>query len=101
MSTILSPVALPAVNVPNSSVQVAPSNPSRLGLYVFNPNASINLWIAPGAVAAAVNGAGSIFLAAKTGLVLTPQTFAQFTQSLNAIAESGPTNAITVWEVYP
>jgi hypothetical protein len=58
-SNHVSPLALSASKVGAASVQVAPPNPHRSGLYVFNPSASITLWVFPTGTPAVVNGAGS------------------------------------------
>lgn len=96
-----SPTALTTPNVTNASVSVAGANPTRAGLYVFNPNAAVTLWVSPTGTAAAVNGAGSISIAAGTGIMFGPPSQPAWDNGMNAIASSAGTNAITILEFYP
>jgi hypothetical protein len=105
--TFPSPQAAVAVNVPAAnSVTVVPANPSRAGLYVFNPG-TVALWICPTLsnnglpLAALVGGAGSIALQPQQGLMFGYPGMPVFTQGMNAIAASGATNPLTIWEFYP
>jgi hypothetical protein len=104
--TFPSPQAAVAVNVPAAnSVTVVPANPSRVGLYVFNPGAVV-LWICPTLsnngqpLAAVVGGAGSIIIQPQQGYMFGPPGFPPFTQGMNAIAANGTTNPLTIWEWY-
>lgn len=98
-TTAPSPNPLTTPNVGSgASVQVTAANISRVGLFVFNPSSAATLWVSPIGVAAAVNGSGSIAVQPLQGMMLGPPTMAQWTQGLNAIASTGPTNAITVLE---
>jgi hypothetical protein len=105
--TFPSPQAALAVNVPAAnSVTVVSSNPSRAGLYVFNPGAVV-IWVCPSLsnnglpLAAAVAGSGSIPIQPQQGYMFGPPSFPPFTQGMNAIAASGTTNPISIWEFYP
>ena len=98
-STFPSPNTLVTPTVgSSSSVNVAPANPQRVGLLVFNPSATIVLWIAPLGTAAAVNGAGSIAVQPLQSIMLGPPVVPPWTQGLNAIASGGGSNTITVLE---
>jgi hypothetical protein len=104
--TFPSPQAVVAVNVPSSaSVAVAAVNPSRIGLYVFNPG-TVAIWVCPflsnngQPLAAAVGAAGSIIIQPQQGFMFGPPGFPPFTQGMNAIAASGTTNPISLWEYY-
>ena len=48
----------------NVATQIASTNPSRRSIWICNPTASVIVWIAPGSVTAAANGAGSYSLPA-------------------------------------
>jgi hypothetical protein len=100
-TTFPSPVALSTPVVGSTSVVVAAQNLTRLGLFVFNPSASVTLWVAPAGTAAAVNGAGSIAVQPLQGIMLGPPTMPGWNTGLNAIASSGASNAITILEYYP
>jgi hypothetical protein len=105
--TFPSPQAAVAVNVPAAnSVTVVPANPSRAGLYVFNPG-TVAIWVCPSLsnnglpLAAAVAGSGSIPIQPQQGIMFGAPGMPPFTQGMNAIAASGTTNPITLWEHYP
>ena len=66
-TTFPSPNALPETTVSNTSVVVATINLQRAGLYVFNPSATITLWVSPSSTPAVVNGAGSVAIQPLTG----------------------------------
>lgn len=100
-STLPSPNSIATVTVSNSSVAVAGNNLSRVGVFVFNPSASITLWVAPGSTAAAVNGAGSVAIQPLQGVMFGPPNTPPFTNSMNAIASSAGSNQIVIWEYYP
>lgn len=95
-----SPNALSTSTVSNSSVAVAQVNPQRLGLYVFNPSASITLWVSPTGVAAAVNGAGSVAIQPLQGVMFGPPNTPPWTNGMNAIASSAGSNVIVILEYY-
>lgn len=102
MSIYPSPGPLVTPLVPTaSSIAVAGANLSRLGLYVFNPSATITLWVSPTGIPAAVNGAGSIAVQPLQGVVLGSPTMPPWTTGLNARASSGASNPITVLEFVP
>jgi hypothetical protein len=93
-----SPIALSAPKVGASSVNVAPPNPHRGGLYVFNPSATITLWVAPTGIAATVNGAGSIAVSPLQGEMFGPPNMPAWTNGMNAAASSGDGNPISILE---
>lgn len=100
-TTLPSPNAITTPNVTNTaSVQVVGPDATRIGLQVFNPNASNDLWVAPTGVAPAVNGAGSFKVAALTSQMFGPPNSPPWTNGMNAIASAGATNAITIFEYY-
>jgi hypothetical protein len=100
-TTFPSPAALITPLVGTASIAVAAQNLTRLGLYVFNPSATITLWVAPAGKVAAVNGSGSIAVQPLQGIMLGPPTMPGWNNGLNAIASSGAGNAITLLEYYP
>ena len=98
-TTYPSPNAIVTPNVSNAaSVNVAPVNAQRIGFLVFNPSATVVLWVAPLGTTAAVNGAGSIAVQPLQQVVLGLPVTPAWTNGLNAIASSGGTNTITVLE---
>ena len=99
-STYPSPSALAPTTVSNASVTVAQPNPSRAGLFVFNPSATITLWVAPTGTAAAVNGAGSIAVQPLQGLMLGPPNMSAWNNGMNAVASSAGSNVIVILEFY-
>lgn len=101
-STYPSPSAISAPTVGNSSsVAVAGQNLSRIGLYVFNPSASVTLWVSPTGTAAAANGAGSVAIQPLQGVMFGPPNTPPWTNGMNAIASSGGSNVIVILEYYP
>jgi hypothetical protein len=99
-STYPSPNALTAPTVSSASVQVASVNNQRAGLYVFNPSATITLWVAPLGVSAAVNGAGSVAIQPLQGVMFGPPTTPTWTNGMNAVASSAGSNVIVLLEYY-
>ena len=99
-TTYPSPSGLSTPVVGNSSVQVASQNLQRLGLYVFNPSASITLWVSPLGVAAAVNGAGSVAIQPLQGVMFGPPNTPSWTNGMNAIASASGSNVIVILEYY-
>jgi hypothetical protein len=99
-TTYPSPNALTTVTVSNASVQVTGSNLQRAGLYVFNPSATITIWVAPTGTAAVVNGAGSVAIQPLQGVMFGPPNTPAWTNGMNAIASSAGANAITILEYY-
>lgn len=102
-TTYPSPNAIVTPNVSSSaSVNVAPANLQRIGFLVFNPSSTVVLWVAPGQIGsgttAAVGGSGSIAVQPLQQVVLGLPLTPAWTNGLNAIAASGPTNTITVLE---
>lgn len=99
-STYPSPNALSAPTVSNTSVAVATNNPQRAGLYVFNPSATITLWVSPTGIAASVNGAGSVAIQPLQGVMFGPPNTPPWTNGMNAIASSPGSNVIVILEYY-
>ncbi len=99
-TTYPSPNALVTANVSSSSVAVAQANLQRLGLYVFNPSASVTLWVSPTGTAAAVNGAGSVAIQPLQGVMFGPPNTPPWTNGMNAIASSAGSNVIVILEYY-
>src|SRR5271170_4258184 len=102
-STQPSPSALSPPTVSNSSVLVAIANLTRAGLYVFNPSASVTLWVAPTSPAgtlAIANGAGSITIQPLQGIMFGPPNTPPWTNGMNAIASTGGANVIVLHEYY-
>lgn len=93
---------LTAPNVPAESlvtfgtVSALVLNPNqRKAIFVYNPNASVVIAIAPLGTTASINGAGSVTLQPAQGITLEQPLF---TNGLNAIAASGSGNSITIWQ---
>jgi hypothetical protein len=99
-STYPSPNELVTPNVSNTSVQVAPVNLTRSGLYVFNPSASVTLTITPLGTAA-VSGGPGIAIQPQQGQFLGPPNMPAWTNGMNAIASSAGTNVICLLEFLP
>jgi hypothetical protein len=94
-TTNIIPRTVSAPTVGTSAVLVIPPNPSRDGLFVYNPNLAATIAISPADSTPVINGPGTVTLAAGTGITLGADF--PFTQGLNAIA-SLAAQAITVWE---
>lgn len=99
-STYPSPNALVTPNVSSSSIQVAAPNASRAGLYVFNPSATITLWVTATGTVAAVNGTGCVAVQPQQGIFFGPPTMPQWTNGMVAVASSAGANVICVLEFY-
>ena|SRR5208283_5036661 len=99
-STYPSPSALSPSTVSNSSVQVAAANLQRAGLYVFNPSATITIWVSPTGTVAAVNGTGSVAIQPYQGVMFGPPGLPAWTNGMNAIASSAGSNIIGLLEWY-
>lgn len=97
-TTYPSPNALPEATVSNASVVVAAPNLQRAGLYVFNPSATITLWVSPGSTPAVVNGAGSVAIQPLQGVMFGPPNTPPWTAGMNAIASSAGANVIVIHE---
>lgn len=97
-STYPSPNALTTVTVSNASVQVTGPNLQRLGLFVFNPSATITLWVAPSPTPAVVNGA--IAIQPLQGVMFGPPNTPSWTNGMNAIASAAGPNVIVIHEYY-
>lgn len=99
-STYPSPNALAPPTVSNTSVQITGPNLSRAGLYVYNPSATIQIWIAPTGTTAAVNGAGSIEIQPLQGQMFGAPNTPPWTNGMNAVASSAGTNIVVLHEYY-
>jgi hypothetical protein len=99
-TTYPSPNALPTPTVSNVSIAVATINLQRAGLYVFNPSASITLWVAPTGTTAAVNGAGSVAIQPLQGVMFGPPNTPHWTNGMAAVASSAGSNVIVIHEYY-
>jgi len=99
-STYPSPNGLLTPTVSSTSIAVAAQNLQRLGLYVFNPSASITLWVSPSGIAAIVNGAGSVAVQPLQGVMFGPPNTPSWTNGMNAIASSAGSNVIVILEFY-
>src|ERR1700722_11384643 len=97
-TTYPSPNALPEATVSNVSVVVAAPNLQRAGLYVFNPSATVTLWVSPGSKSAAVIGAGSVGIQPLQGVMFGPPNTPPWTAGMNAIASSAGSNVIVIHE---
>lgn len=97
-TTFLSPLPISAVTVSSSSVAVAQSNPQRVGLFVFNPSATITLWVSPTGIAATVNGAGSVAVQPLQGVMFGPPNTPRWTNGMSAVASSAGANVIVILE---
>jgi hypothetical protein len=99
-TTYPSPNGLSTPTVSNASIAVAAQNLQRLGLFVFNPSASVTLWVSPTGVAAAVNGAGSVAIQPLQGVMFGPPNTPSWTNGMNAVASSAGSNVIVLLEYY-
>lgn len=99
-TTYPSPNALSPPTVSNTSVAVTGANLQRAALYIFNPSATITLWVAPTGTTAAVNGAGSIAIQPLQGQTFGPPNTPAWTNGVNAIASSAGSNVIVILEFY-
>jgi hypothetical protein len=81
-------------------VQVTGSNIQRAGLYVFNPSATITLWVSPTGIPATVNGAGSIAIQPLQGVMFGPPNMPAWNNGMNAVASSAGSNVIVILEFY-
>ncbi len=99
-TTYPSPNGLSTPTVSNASVAVAAVNPQRSCLYVFNPSATITLWVAPTGTVAAVNGAGSVAIQPLQGVPFGAPTMPPWTNGMNAVASSAGSNVIVILEFY-
>jgi hypothetical protein len=75
-------------------------NASRAGLYVFNPSATITLWVTATGTAASVNGAGCVAIQPLQGVMFGPPNTPPWTNGMNAIASSPGANVIVILEYY-
>jgi hypothetical protein len=104
-TTFPSPNALPETTVSNVSQLVATINLQRAGLYVFNPSATVTLWITPQnpfapTTPAVANGAGCIAIQPLQGVMFGPPNTPAWSNGMNAIASSAGSNIIVILEFY-
>ena len=99
-TTYPSPNAFATPPVSNSSVSVATFNLQRAGLYVFNPSATITLWVAPTGTLASVGGPGSVAVQPLQGVMFGPPNTPVWSNGMNAIASSAGSNLICILEYY-
>jgi hypothetical protein len=97
-STYPSPHSLNTPNVTNAAVTIATNNPQRLGLFVFNPSATVTIWVCPSNQAPTVGGAGCVAVQPSQGVMFGPPNQPPFTNGMNAIASIAGTNPVAVWE---
>lgn len=93
---LTTPVGGPLL-VSNVSIQVTGFNLQRVGLYVFNPSASVTLWIAP---ASPVVVGGGVTIQPLQGVMFGPPNTPSWTNSMFAIASSAGSNVIVLFEYY-
>jgi len=96
----LLPSGAPIPFVSNVSITVLGPNVPRLGVYVFNPSATVTLWVSPTGTPAAVSGTGSIAIQPLQGQMLGPPVMPSWTNGMNAIASSAGSNVIVILEFY-
>ena len=99
-TTYPSPNALTEATVGASSVAIATANLQRLGLYVFNPSATLTLWVSPLGTAAAVNGSGSVAIQPLQGQMFGPPNTPAWTNGMNAVYSGAGPTPVTVLEYY-
>ena len=97
-TTYPSPNALTETTVSSTSITVAAINLQRAGLYVFNPSATVTLWVAPLGTAAVVGGAGSVAVQPLQGVMFGPPNTPPWTNGMTAIASSAGSNVIVIHE---
>jgi hypothetical protein len=83
--------------VSSTAIQVTGFNLQRVGLYVFNPSASVTLWVAP--VASLTVGAG-VTIQPLQGVMFGPPNTPSWTNVMYAIASSAGSNVIVLFEYY-
>jgi len=98
-STYPSPNLLTTPLVSNTSVHVASANIQRAGIYVFNPSATVTLWVCPDGATAVVNGA-SVAIQPLQGVMFGPPNTPAWTNAMNAVASSAGSNVIVLLEYY-
>jgi len=100
-TTFPSPAALNPPTVSNVSVQVAPISYQRAGLYIFNPSATVTLWVSPLGTPASASGVGSIAIQPLQGMMFgPPNNMPPWTAGMNAIASAPGSNVICLLEFY-
>lgn len=99
-TTYPSPNGLATPTVSTTSVAVAQPNLQRAGLFVFNPSATITLWVSPTGTPAVANGAGSIAIQPLQGQMFGPPNTPVWTNGMNGIASLAGANIIVILEYY-
>ena len=97
-STYPSPNVLNPPVVSNFAVQVAGPNLQRVGLYVFNPSATVTLWVIPTPGLAVANAA--VAIQPLQGVMFGPPNTPSWTNGMNAIASAAGSNLIVILEYY-
>jgi hypothetical protein len=97
-STYPSPNALTTPLVSNASVQVTGANLQRVGIYVFNPSATVTLWVSPTGAPAVVNAA--VAIQPLQGVMFGPPNTPAWNNGMNAIASAAGSNVIVILEYY-
>lgn len=97
-TTYPSPAALVTPFVSTASIQVCSFNLQRRALYIFNPSATVTLWVMPLGVAAAVGN--GIAIQPQQGQVFGPPNTEPWTAGVNAIASAAGSNVIVILEFY-
>lgn len=93
-----SPNALAPPTVSNVSVPVAGVSTQRAGLYVFNPSATVTLWVSPLNVPASATGVGSVAIQPQQGIMFGQPGMPPWTNGMNAIASQAGANVICLLE---
>lgn len=83
--------------VSNVSVQVTGQNLQRVGLYVFNPSATVTLWVSP---ASPVTVGGGVTIEPLQGVMCGPPNTPSWTNGMFAIASAAGNNVIVLLEYY-
>lgn len=101
-STYPSPnqLALPngsPILVSNTPIIVTTANLQRAGLYVFNPSATVTLWVSPSPLVAVGTG---VTVQPLQGVACGPPNTPAWTNAMYAIASAAGSNVIVLFEFY-
>ena len=100
-STYPSPNALVTATIDSGGqTTIATANLQRAGLYVFNPSATVTLWVSPTGTHPTANGPGSIAVQPLQGVMFGPPNTPPWTSGMNVIASASSGNPICVLEFY-
>jgi hypothetical protein len=83
--------------VSNTSILVTGPNLQRVGLYVFNPSATVTLWVSP---ASPVAVGGAVIIQPQQGVMCGPPNTPAWTNGMFAIASAAGSNVIVLLEYY-